>query len=84
MRLAARLHALERKRALVAEPFRVICARVGKPLSLATSKCTRTRYADGSLMEVVALDGTDTDLSPEELEKFIASFPIESFRHDTR
>jgi hypothetical protein len=35
-------------------------------------------------MEIVDLVGTDSDLSPEELEKFIASFPIESFRHDTR
>jgi hypothetical protein len=34
--------------------------------------------------EVVELDGDGTDLSEEELERFIATFPIHSTNHGSR
>ena len=46
--------------------------------SLANSTCTRKRYADGQLTEIVDLDGSLDDLSEEEIEQFIATFPIEA------
>ncbi|MGD1074086.1 MAG: hypothetical protein ABSB15_28595 [Bryobacteraceae bacterium] len=46
------------------------------PLSLATSTCRRTLNPGGAVTEIVELDGRDEDIDDEELEKFIASFPI--------
>jgi hypothetical protein len=48
------------------------------PLSLATSTCRRTLNPGGAVTEIVELDGRDEDIDEEELEKFIASFPIHS------
>jgi hypothetical protein len=48
------------------------------PLSLATSTCRRTLNPGGAVTEIVELDGRDEDIDDEELEKFIASFPIHS------
>jgi hypothetical protein len=45
-------------------------------LSLATSTCRRTLNPGGAVTEIVELDGRDEDIDDEELEKFIASFPI--------
>lgn len=42
---------------------------------MATSTCTRY-LRDGFLTEVVKLDGDDAAISDEELEKFVAGFPI--------
>ena len=81
MKLTRRLQALESKQALVVKPFRVVIAQVWKRLNLATSTCRRTRWEDGSVLDVVHLDGTDTGLSSEDLEKFIASFPIDPARN---
>jgi hypothetical protein len=47
-------------------------------LSLATSTCRRTLNPGGAVTEIVELDGRDEDIDDEELEKFIASFPIHS------
>jgi hypothetical protein len=47
-------------------------------LNLATSTCQRTLNAGGAVTEIVKLDGRDEDIGEEELEKFIASFPIQS------
>jgi hypothetical protein len=46
------------------------------PLSWATSTCRRTLNPGGAVTEIVNLDGTDEGIDEEELEKFIASFPI--------
>ena len=50
------------------------------PVNLATSTCRRTLNPGGGIFEIVELDGDDDGLSEEELEKFIASFPIEDGR----
>jgi hypothetical protein len=49
--------------------------------NLATSTCTRRLNNTGGLIEIVDLDGADSAIGEEELEDFIASFPIEAFGH---
>ena len=79
MNLKARLKKLERQQMQISlKPFRLVVSRVGEPFDLATATCTRTLLADGQLMEIVNVNGSGHDLSDEELEKFIQSFPIES------
>jgi len=48
------------------------------PANLATSTCTRMLNAAGGIIETVKLDGDEASVSPDELEKFIASFPIQT------
>jgi hypothetical protein len=43
----------------------------------ATSTCTRRLNNTGGLIEIVDLDGANSGISEEELEQFIASFPID-------
>lgn len=57
----------------IRDSFRLVTSTVG-PLNLANSKCRRTLH-NGFLWERVELDGNLTD---EELNKFIESFPIET------
>jgi hypothetical protein len=57
--------------------LRLVVARMDRPLNLATSRCTRTLSPDGFLMEIVRLNGICTGLGEEELERFVASFPIQ-------
>jgi hypothetical protein len=59
------------------ERLRVIVAAMDHDLSLTTSTCSRTLCGDGTLLEVVDLDGTRADLSEEELDRFVATFPIQ-------
>ena len=56
---------------------RVVISGVGMPLNLEKSTCTRTLAANGLLTEIVQLDGRREDLTDEELENFVAEFPIE-------
>ncbi len=49
---------------------------LGRPATLANTTCTR-RLSNGTLMEVVMLDGTREGLADEDLERFIQSCPIE-------
>jgi len=56
---------------------RLTVSNIGKQLSLETSTCRRTLSADGSLFEIVRLDGTREGLSDTDFEGFIASFPIQ-------
>jgi len=51
------------------------------PANLATSTCTRMLNAAGGVIETVKLDGDEASISEEELEKFIASFPIAAWGH---
>jgi hypothetical protein len=60
------------------QPMRVVISGVGIPLNLENSTCTRTLAANGLLTEIVQLDGTRAGLSDQELENFVAKFPIES------
>jgi hypothetical protein len=46
------------------------------PLNLATSRCTRTLCPNGTLLEVVHLDGIHGNLNDEELDRFVGSFPV--------
>ena len=57
--------------------LRIVVCRMDRPLSLETSRCRRTLTADGSLTEVVRLDGIRGGLTDDELEKFVQSFPVE-------
>jgi hypothetical protein len=50
----------------------------GKQLSLETSTRRRTLSADGTLFEIVRLDGTREGLSDADLKRFIERFPIET------
>ena len=52
-------------------------SNVGKRLSLETSTCRRRLGADGSLSEIVKLNGSRESLSDADFERFIESSPIE-------
>ena len=78
MNFRTRLKKLERRReAGTGETFRLLVRSVVGQTDLAKSRCKRTLCAGGSLWEIVHLNGSGTDLSEGELERFIASFPIE-------
>ena len=59
--------------------LRIIVALAGSEANLATSTCTRY-VRDGLLTEVVQLDGARGSISDEELETFVARFPIDPGR----
>jgi len=78
LNLKARLKTLERHQLPVfKEPFRLVVSHAGEPLDLAKATCTRTRWPNGHLMEIVNLNGGDYGLSEEQLESFIQTFPVE-------
>jgi hypothetical protein len=56
---------------------RLIVCNIGSQLSLETSTCRRTLNADGSITEIVRLNGTRADLPDADLDKFIEGFPIQ-------
>jgi len=79
--LKTRLQKLERQRSQIERGrFRIVVSHAGKPFNLATATCTRTLMPDGGLMEIVNVNGSGHELSDEELERFIQSFPIEGPR----
>jgi len=55
---------------------RLIVRPMGRPLDLEQSGCTRTLSSDGCLAELVDLNGDDPMPSEEELDRFVARFPI--------
>jgi hypothetical protein len=57
--------------------LRLVVSRMDRALSLETCNCRRMLNADGSLSEVVRLDGIRGSLSDADLEKFVQSFPVE-------
>ncbi len=58
--------------------LRIIVARgESGAANLATSTCTRRLNKAGGLIETIDLDGCDAGISEEEMEQFIASFPID-------
>ena len=76
---------LERHRApkfspdYVANPtshMRIVVSAAGRTVKLETSTCTRRLSETGALSEVVILDGSGGDLSEEDLEQFVQSFPV--------
>ena len=74
--LARRLEKLEGRRDPSYEPFRVMMTLPWKKLDLSKSTVLRYRCENGTLVEVVQLDGAAADLADAELERFIQSFPI--------
>lgn len=82
LNIRARLKALERARSSSSlEPFRLVVSHAGEPLDLAKATCSRIVWPNGHLFELVSLNGNDDDLSEDDLESFIQSFPIEYRRH---
>jgi hypothetical protein len=59
--------------------LRIIVTRAGSEANLSTSTCERY-VRDGLLTEVVYLDGARGSISDEELETFVARFPIDPGR----
>ena len=59
--------------------LRIVVTRAGSEANLATSTCTRY-VRDGLLTEVVQLDGARGSIIDEELETFVARFPIDPGR----
>src|SRR5258708_37742692 len=55
---------------------RLIVCDLGRTLNLEKSSCTRI-LENGGLVEIVNLHGDRTQMSNEEFERFVASFPIE-------
>ena len=54
--------------------------RYGPKTSLETARCKRTLAPDGSVMELVELFGSNQgpdSITDEELDRWVASFPIE-------
>jgi hypothetical protein len=74
----ARLKALEQRRSASNQRMRVVASTNGVPLNLANSTCRRTLAPNGLLTEIVMLDGSDRCLTNEDLERFIAGFPVEA------
>ncbi len=59
-------------------PLRLIVGCAGKPFDWAGATCTRTLWRDGTLFECVKFKGTTAGFNEEDLERFIAKFPIEA------
>ena len=74
--IITRLHRLEHLQSGPGrEPIRVVISSVGSLLNLEESTCTGTLTDNGLLTEFVHLDGRRGDLTDEELDRWIASFP---------
>ncbi len=59
------------------ETLRIVVGRTG-PRSLENCDCIRTLCQDGTLLEVVGLHGGNLGgLSDEELDEWVARFPVE-------
>jgi hypothetical protein len=79
-RVARRLDKLD----AILNPFREPrrCKRwvvvvLSRPATLVNTRCTRRLCSDGTLMELVWLDGTREGLSDDDLGRFIQSCPIQ-------
>ncbi len=56
---------------------RVVVGRIGPEEGLQNATCKRTLCANGSLVEVVRLNGSADGLTAEDLDRFVESFPME-------
>ena len=76
--LKRRVNSLEHPRSgPVPGHVRIVIRSVCGSPNLSTSSCTRTLGPDGALTEVVHLDGGRDGLNDQDLETFIASFPVQ-------
>lgn len=60
--------------------FRLVVCRYGAKTSLENATCRRTLGPDGTVMELVELYGSNEGperVTAEELDRWVASFPIE-------
>jgi hypothetical protein len=57
--------------------FLRLIVRCVVPTSLLPSTCARRLSRDGTLVEIVVLDGEEHGLRGQALEAFIAGFPVE-------
>jgi hypothetical protein len=60
------------------QQMRLVVCGIGRPLDLANSTCSRKLDSSGHLLELVTLHGSRHDLTDEQLENFVQSFPIET------
>ena len=56
--------------------IRVVVGALGRALNLAESTCSRTLDASGLLTEMVELNGDGQGLSREEIDRFVARYPV--------
>jgi hypothetical protein len=76
VRLKRRVERLEtQRRGAEQDSFRIVVTAPW-PTDLTRATCSRTRCDNGSLMEIVKLNGSRDGISDEDLEQFIQSFPI--------
>jgi hypothetical protein len=74
-----RLNKLESRWNPLKEPlsrFRLVASKIGGPLNLEKSRCTRTLGPTGNLFEVVVMEGSADELSDDELDQFVERFPV--------
>ena len=75
-----RLEKLEARFAVVTKKpsvsLRAVVSCVARPLNLANSSCIRRLGRNGSITEVVLLDGSRSDITDEQLDRFIETFPV--------
>jgi hypothetical protein len=78
MTLERRIERLERLTSDAQGPavMRVVISACGRPLNLAGSTCDRTLGLDGSIVEIVHLDGRRDAISNVELDQFVSRFPL--------
>ena len=62
------------------EPLRVVVCYAGELADLEQAQCHRQILGDGRLWEVVTLNGSDEGISKEDLDRFVAKFPIEPYQ----
>jgi len=78
--LTSRVRRLEATWNVSQEPprvFRVVVSNVAKQIDWSTSTCTRRMGVNGSLLELVMLDGNCRELPDAELDQFVERFPIQ-------
>ena len=56
--------------------IRMVVSRVGRDEGLENATCKRTLCANGSLIEVVRLNGSGDGLTDQDLDGFVESRPI--------
>jgi hypothetical protein len=80
MKIERRIARLENQRHGNGKPeiLRLVVSSIGESLNLSTSRCTRTRNSNNSITEFVELDGSREELTDEELQRFVARFPIQN------
>jgi hypothetical protein len=78
--LARRLHKLEELAGVSGMPrqrMRLVILTVGRTRDLARCTCRRTLAPNGLLTEFVDLDGASPEWSDEDIDRFVARFPIQ-------